>query len=257
MFYSKKNQDLNFSPIPDRLFYDSEADLELEVRVVYNRSILQEIYNPKKAFSIGNSKECDYEIDAALLKIDSFTLVSDGKTAAELNIRKDFEGYIIDNGVKIELKTLIQQGEKKFLITRNSFAVLNFGYLEIVILFTPKEVLRRYPFFFSTDCSAVFILFITYSIGIIFFKFILEVPPVDIDIFEIKGDRFVDMIIFGTNNELKIDIIKPDKEIIQRKKSEHLALLKNMDLCKHLKKSNLKRNRKLSIKCIPTTNTGG
>jgi len=209
----------DLSPIPQIPLKreDSGKKLDLEVRVIYKKDTLKEIYNVKGTFAIGSGNGNSVILDEDIFSESSFTLVEKKGDDGVVNIDKGFKGYVVEGEKKTDLSEF---GGSSFDITENSFAVIEVGDLSIVVLLTPKGKLRMAPFTQNLDVAASLILLITFTLGVFLVNMLIEVPPIEVDIFEMDN-RFADLII-GDEDEEDVEEVEEEKKVKLEKPKEGL-----------------------------------
>jgi len=186
----------NLEPIPSPpLKYSEDQAFDLEVRVIHHAKTLVEIHTVTNKFTVGNDDSADLLLDTSVYAEDLFDLVtSSGDGDGTLSLDKFHKGYIVEGEIQTDIGQFVESGKSSFDITYKNFAVLTFDNVTVVVLLTPKEKLIPAPFVSNLDVAAALILLISFILGFGFINYMVEIPPIELDITEIDN-RFAELII--------------------------------------------------------------
>ena len=206
----------DLSPIPEPpLKRDGGKEYDLIVRVVYSKSILvSQDRLGKGTFTIGNDKNADVPLDETICPFDSFKLIS-GRT---VSIDKGFSGYAVKGSKKIDLVEIGSQ----FEVTEDSFVVLEFGEVSIVVLLDEREKVLPVPFFQDVDFSVAIVMALVFLIGGFVVNMIVETPPIEVDVTELD-DRFAKLITGDDEDDVEVEEVEEKKKVKLEKPKEGIA----------------------------------
>ncbi len=209
--------DLSAIPKPP-VFVEDGKELELEVRVVYQREVLTSIKKVDKSFKIGNNEKIvDLPVAEEFFKEDSFLLVDGANNTVYLN--KDFKGYVVEKTKITEIKDF---SGKDFVISKDNFAVIHFGDISVVALMTPKEKMIKTSLLKSFDYTFGGMLAGASIFGYLMLSMVMEIPPIEVDIFEVDN-RFAKLIVNPNQDDIKVEEVKEEKKVKLEKPKEGIV----------------------------------
>jgi len=205
----------DLSPIPESVTEPIAGyEYDLEIRVIFNKSVIEEIHTVKSSFSIGTDMRTDYSFDESIFNEEVFELVSRAGDGGVLKLRENFKGYLMIGEERENISSYVSSGRKEFVIGKNSFAVVEFGKISIVAMMTPKGKLRAAPLLSNMETTVSTILFLTFVAGILGINSILELPPIEAVIY----DPPEIVIKYDPDNNKNDPVIKKKKVKLKPKK---------------------------------------
>lgn len=216
----KKRLLYDLSPIPEPPINEGvTGKLDPEVRIVFKKTQLQECIILRKGYKVGTAyKDVDLMLDDSFSE-NSYELVSLSGDSTTLNIKDDFKGYVVENKVKREFSQL---GKNSFEITKENFAVVEFGTTSVVVMKSPAEKMRRGSFYENLDVGLVITFLLVCIVGLITITLITETPPIEVDIFEMDN-RFAKLIVEAPEEDIKVDKEEKEKKVKLEKPKEGIA----------------------------------